>query len=485
MDGGRENFSPQTDLRDFLAAVEEGGQLEKVNGAHWDKEMGAVVEVLYRERVEKAKAVLFDEVPGYKKGFRCLYGMLASPLRLAIACGMDTELATDRFAMLNAYKDKMFQHEPIPPNMVDDGPILENVVEGDDIDITKLLPVPIHHELDGGRYIGTACGVITRDPDTGRVNSGTYRCQVHDGQTLGVMISNGKQGNIQRAKYFAEGKPCPATIVVGVDPTHFLVARMTIPDDVEEFAFQGGLAGKPIDLIMGDNGLPFPAHSEIVIEGEQVPDETRMEGPFGEWTGYYAGDSEQDPIFKIKKVYYRTNPILTCAASQKPPHSHLFERCFTRSVTLLEGLQKAGVQDVHGVWHHEAGSGRTFVVVSIKQRFYGHATQAGLMASQLNPATYCGRYTVVVDEDIDASNLYDVVWAMGTRSDPSRDITHLTQCQSSRLDPMHEEDTLFNNRVIINACRPYERLETFPQVAQTSPELAREVRGKFPKVFSY
>ena len=151
MDGGRENFSPQTDLRDFLAAVEEGGQLEKVNGAHWDKEMGAVVEVLYRERVEKAKAVLFDEVPGYQKGFRCLYGMLASPLRLAIACGMDTELATDRFAMLNAYKDKMFQHEPIPPNMVDDGPILENVVEGDDIDITKLLPVPIHHVLDGVR----------------------------------------------------------------------------------------------------------------------------------------------------------------------------------------------------------------------------------------------------------------------------------------------------------------------------------------------
>ena len=151
----------------------------------------------------------------------------------------------------------------------------------------------------------------------------------------------------------------------------------------------------------------------------------------------------------------------------------------------MEGLEKAGVQDVRGVWHHEAGSGRTFVVVAIKQRFFGHATQAGLMASQLNPATYCGRYTVVVDEDIEAHNLHDVVWAMGTRSDPSRDITHLTQCQSSRLDPMHEEGTLFNNRVIINACRPYERIDTFPAVAQTSPELADEVRKKFAKVFAY
>ena len=111
MDGGRENFSPQTDLRDFLAAAEEAGQLEKVNGAHWDKEMGAVVEVLYRERVEKAKAVLFDKVPGYPEGFRCLYGMLASPFRLALAVGMDTELSTDRFALLNAYREKMFNHE--------------------------------------------------------------------------------------------------------------------------------------------------------------------------------------------------------------------------------------------------------------------------------------------------------------------------------------------------------------------------------------
>ena len=479
------NIDVQTDLRDFLAAIEEAGQLQKVNGAHWDKEMGAVVEVLYRERVEKSPAVLFDEVPGYPKGARCLYGMLASPLRLALAVGMDPENVHDRFALLKAYREKMFRHEPIPPREVNGGPVMENVIEGDDIDIESLLPVPIHHELDGGRYIGTACGVITRDPDNGRINSGTYRCMLHDKNALGVYISNGKQGLIHRDKYFAEGKPCPTTIVVGIDPTHFLAARMTIPDTVPEFDFQGGLAGHPIDLIVGDNGLPFPAHSEIVIEGEIVPDETRLEGPFGEWTGYYAGDAEQENVFYAKKIYHRDNPILTCAASQRPPHSHLFERCFTRSVTLLEGLENSGVQDVRGVWFHEAGSGRTFVVVAIKQRYYGHATQAGLMASQLNPATYCGRYTVVVDEDIDPANLHDVIWAMGTRSDPAVDITHLNQCQSSRLDPMHGEDTLFNSRVVINACRPYERIATFPPVAQTSPELAAEVRRKFPDVYKF
>ena len=140
------------------------------------------------------------------------------------------------------------------------------------------------------------------------------------------------------------------------------------------------------------------------------------------------------------------------------------------------------MQDVRGAWFHEAGSGRTFVVVAIKQRYYGHATQAGLMASQLNPATYCGRYTVVVDEDIDPANLHDVVWAMGTRSDPGVDITHLNQCQSSRLDPMHEKDTLFSNRVIINACRPFSWKDEFPRVNKASEELRRKVAEKFREV---
>ena len=101
--------------------------------------------------------------------------------------------------------------------IVNDGPLLENVGEGDDVDILKF-PVPIHHEEDGGRYIGTACGVITRDPDTDRINSGTYRCMVHDGQNLGVMISNGKQGLIHRDKYFDRGEECKFVILVGEDP---------------------------------------------------------------------------------------------------------------------------------------------------------------------------------------------------------------------------------------------------------------------------
>lgn len=478
------NDEIQTDLRAFLSAVEEGGEVERVAGAHWDRELGAVTEVLYREKVDKSPLLLFDEVPGYAKGMRCLYGMLGSPLRLALGLGIDPSQSGDRRTMLDTYRRRIKSHEPIPPRVVDDGPVMENVDRDGDVDLLKF-PVPIHHEHDGGRYIGTACGVVTRDPDSGRINVGTYRVQVNGPDIATSYISNGKQGRIQRDKYLKAGKPCPMAIIVGIDPATYIAARYTLSDNVPEFDWAGGLAGRPIDCIEGElTGLPFPANSEIVLEGEVSPDETAMEGPFGEWTGYYAGDAREEPVIRIKRVYHRNDPILTCAASQKPPHSHLFERCFIRSAGLLDSLEGAGIPDVTGVWVHQAGAGRTFVVVAIKQRYFGHANQAGLVASQVNPTGYVGRYVVVVDDDIDPTDMHDVIWAMGTRTDPKTDFTILDRNWSSRLDTMVTDEKLYNSRVVIDACIPYERLETFPRVAQTSPELAAEVRSRFPDVFA-
>ena len=478
------NDEIQTDLRAFLAAVAEGGEVKHVAGAHWDRELGAVTEVLYREKVDKSPLLLFDEVPGYGRGMRCLYGMLGSPLRLALGLGIDPAESGDRRTMLDTYRRRIKRQEPIPPRIVDDGPVLENVDSGGDVDLLKF-PVPIHHEHDGGRYIGTACGVVTRDPDSGRINIGTYRVQVNGPDIATSYISNGKQGRIHRDKYLEAGKPCPMAIIVGIDPATYIAARYTLSDQVPELDWAGGLVGRPIDCIEGAlTGLPFPAHSEIVLEGEVLPDETAPEGPFGEWTGYYAGGAREEPVIRIKRVYYRNDPILTCAASQKPPHSHLFERCFIRSAGLLDSLEGAGIPDVKGVWVHQAGAGRTFVVVAIKQRYFGHANQAGLVASQVNPTGYVGRYVVVVDDDIDPTDMHDVIWAMGTRTDPKTDFTILDRNWSSRLDTMVTDEKLYNSRVVIDACIPYERLETFPRVAQTSPELAAEVRARFPDVFA-
>ena len=475
----------QSDLREFISAADTGGEIAVVSGAHWDKEMGAVTEVLYRQKVEKSPMLVFDNVPGYPADFRCTYGMFGSPLRLALALGMKPETAQSRTQMLDDFR-KVIKRGlvGIEPKIVTAGPVLANVVSGDDIDLS-MFPVPIHHELDGGRYIGTACGVVTRDPDTGRINVGTYRVEVTGKDTCASYISNGKQGRIQRDKYLSAGKPCPVVIIVGIDPITYLAAGYTLADSMPEYDWCGGVLGRPHELIEGElTGLPFPARAEVVLEGEIQPDQRVAEGPFGEWHGYYAGDVQDEPVIKINRIYYRNSPILTCAASQKPPHAHLFERCFLRSAALLDSLEGAGIPDVVSAWTHEAGSGRTFVAVSVKQRYFGHSQQVGLVASQVNPVGYVGRWIVVVDDDIDPSNIHDVIWAMGTRCDPKTMTTVLDRCWSSRLDTMVTDySKLYNSRMVIDACRPYERRDSFPTVAQTSPELAAQVRAKYPELY--
>jgi UbiD family decarboxylase len=474
----------QSDLRVFIDAAAEAGETAQVSGAHWDREMGAVTEVLYRQKVEKSPMLIFDDIPGYAHGYRCLYGMFGSPLRLALVLGMEPEMSKNRMEMLNHFRRVIKNgFKQIPPQMVKEGPILENVIR-DNIDLTKF-PVPVHHELDGGRYIGTACGVVTRDPDSGRVNVGTYRVQVKGPAICASYISNGKQGRIHRDKYLKAGKSCPIAIIVGVDPITYLAAGYTMADRVAEYEWAGGLLNRPHELIEGEyTGLPFPARSEIVLEGEIMPGETTLEGPFGEWHGYYAGEAKEEPVIHIKRVYHRNDPILTCAASQKPPHSHLFERCFLRSAALLDSLEGAGIPDVTGAWTHQAGSGRTFVVVAIKQRYFGHSTQVGLVASQVNPVGYISRWIVVVDDDIDPTDIHDVIWAMGTRCDPRTRTQLLDNCWSSRLDTMVTDySRLTNSRMVIDACIPYERIESFPPVAQTSRELAAKVRAKYPELY--
>ena len=471
---------PYHDLREFLSLVDAMGELKTISGAGWDREMGAVTEIVYRERPVDSPALLFRDIPGYPADYSCLYGMLASARRFSLAMGIHEGGAmVSRQELLTAYRRKMKQIKPVAPRVVDDAPVLESTMEGDAVDLLKF-PVPVHHELDGGRYIGTACGVITRDPDEGWINVGTYRVQVLNNRQALSYISQGKQGRIQRDKYLKKGKPCPMAIVVGIDPLLYMAARYQVPLGMSEFDFAGGVAGEPLEVIEGEiTGLPLPANAEIILEGEVLPDQKALEGPFGEWNGYYAGDAEMEPVIEIKRILHRTNPILTCAASQRPPHSHLFERCFIRSAGLMEKLELTDCPGIKGVWVHEAGSGRTFNVVSIEQQYYGHSRQAGLLASQLPPAGYVNRFTVVVDDDIDPSNLHDVIWAMGSRCNPEEDLDILRKNWSSRLDPMTFGKKLYNSRVIIDACIPYEHREDFPKVAQTSPAYKLEMMKKY------
>lgn len=469
-------------LREWIEKVDGMGELLRVDKAHWDTEMGAITHMLTEKSRGDAPAILFDDVPGYAKGFRTLYGEFSSVRRVALTLGMSTEFDR-KVDIVQKYYERMQKLQPIPPRIVDSGPLLENVMQGDDVDVLKF-PVPRHHEIDKARYIGTANCVITQDPDTGLFNYGTYRNQVYDGKTIGCQITEGKHGRIHRDKYFERGQPMKAVVLVGQDPLLFMLAASPLPEDVSEIEFAGGLRGEPIDCIRGPyTGFPIPADAEIAIEGEMMPGEALQEGPFGEWMGYYSDDSVPRPYLKVKTVLYRNNPILCCAPQHKPVDETGLLKGIAGSAQIWRALDACGLPDILGVWNHEGGPATRFTAIQIKQRYPGHARNVLHVAANCQGGAYAGKWTVVVDDDIDAGDLDQVLWAMSTRFDPVSDIDIIQKAWASKRDPLYLPGN-FNNRILIDACIPYDmKLKgTFPPVVDVSPELRAKMREKFRNI---
>ena len=248
---------PYRGLRGWLDTVDKLGELERVNGAHWDVEMGAITHMLTEKSRGQAPAILFDDAPGYPHGYRTLYGQLSSIKRIALTLGLPLDYDR-KVDIVQRYHARMHKMNALPPRYVNDGPIFENVIEGDNIDVLKF-PVPRHHEADKARFIGTACCVITKDPDLGWYNLGAYRSQVYDGKTVGCQITEGKHGRIHRDKYFARGEPMKVVILCGQDPLLFMLSSSPLPE-VSEYDIAGGLRGEPVDVVRGPyTGFPIPA----------------------------------------------------------------------------------------------------------------------------------------------------------------------------------------------------------------------------------
>ena len=169
--------------------------------------------------------------------------------------------------------------KPIPHEIVDDGPIFENILTGDAIDVTKF-PSPIWHEKDGGRYIGTGTYSVTRDPEENWLNAGAYRAMVHDKTSVGMLMAPGHHGAIHCEKYFKRGEPMPVAMVLGGDPLCFFYGGLEAPYGMFEIDVVGGLRGRPMKMVRGKvTGLPFPAGAEIVLEGYRHAGEARGRGP--------------------------------------------------------------------------------------------------------------------------------------------------------------------------------------------------------------
>ena len=467
------------DMRGWLIEAERLGELRVAEGLNWQSDIGEVAEVVLHD--ENAPAILFDNVQGCPAGFRLLINFFAGKRR-NMTMGFPTDW--DKLELTDGIQRHMKSVEPIPHTIVNSGPICENILEGDDIDVEKF-PTPMWHEQDGGRYIGTGSYNITRDPETGWINIGTYRVMIQSKKEVGFYISPGKHGRIHRDKYEANGKPMPACIVLGGDLMAFLMGCTEMPPNDNELDILGGYRGHAIECIEGKHtGLPFPANAEVVLEGFIHPEARKLEGPFGEWTGYYGSDVRPEPLMEIKAIYHRNDPIILGCPPLRPPDELARYRAVTRSAALKENIEKAGIPDVTGVWAHECGTARMLLGVSIKQRYPGHAMQTGHVAAMCHLGAYAGKYVVVVDEDIDVSNLEELMWAMITRSDPATSIDIIHNCWSTPLDPRippeeKEKGNLTNSRAIIDACRPFHWKDKFPAVNSPPPEVVRELQQKW------
>jgi UbiD family decarboxylase len=467
------------DLRGWLAEAERLGEVRTVRGATWQEEIGMATEVVSHS--DQAPAVLFDDIPGVGKGFRILANIFGGK-RKNMTLGFPPEL--DKVGLSDAFAQAWDTDRVVPPLFVDNGPIFDNVRIGNEVDL-EIFPTPMWHEGDGGRYIGTGSYNVTRDPESGWLNVGTYRIMLHDRQHVTYNAAPGKHGRIHHQKYAARGEKMPVVLVVGGDPLTFLLGGTEVPDGICEFDVAGGLRGKPLELVRGKvTGLPFPANAEIVLEGFVHPETLVPEGPFGDWTGTYTERGRRRPLCEIVAVYHRHDPIMLGFVPQSLPDEYSRYRAITRSALLKQNIAMAGVPDVKAVWAHECGGSRLLYGVSISQRYDGHAVQAGHIACQCHVGAYGGRWVIVVDDDIDVSNLDELIWAALTRADPVKDIDFLRGAWNSPADPRIEpadraKGNITSSRMIINACRPFHWRDEFPAAVKPSADVARRAHEKF------
>jgi UbiD family decarboxylase len=473
------------DFREFMKKVEGIGEVKVVDGAGLDEDIGLITQVA--AVTPGVPMLIFDSIKGYPPGYRVAANVFTTRTRCALAMGADPK--SDARGLVEHWCRRLREpFRPVPPITIGEAPVKENVLMGDQVDLLRF-PAPQWHSHDGGRYIGTGCAVIMRDPDNGWVNLGTYRVQVHDKTVATVYISPGKHGDIIRRKYWSRGQGCPVVVTCGQDPILTMVATSSESAwGNSEYDEAGWLLGEPVRVTPGPvTGLPVPATAEIALEGEILPPEleSRSEGPFGEWTGYYASGARAEAVFRVKAIMHRHQPIIL----GMPPTMNFEASCpglsYRRSAQRWIGLERK-IPGVKGVWEMPEAMGYPVVVISLEQLYGGHAKRAALTC--LAEEAYMARWVIVVDEDIDPFNVSEVLWALGTRCDPSSSVDFIRGWWGSHLDSAlgperRRQQDLTHSIGIIMACKPYHWKGEFPPSIKLGAGQVAKVKEKWPWLF--
>lgn len=449
------------DLRGWIECLRKEGELHEINvEVDWDCELGTITRRAFGNG--NGPALLFNRIKDYTDG-RCTQvftGGLSNYSRVALMFGLPKDASiTDLVgAARKAYASR------VPPVVVKTGPVKENILKGDDIDLYEF-PVPRWHRLDGGRYINTMQGSVTRDPISGRMNVGIYRGMIGKKDTIPVLLWWPQNWGQDMKKYAAKREEMPVAFIHGWEPCLPFCASSPIPPDVSEYDVMGAIRGAPVELVDCETvPLQVPASAEIVIEGWISPDpETfEMEGPFGEYTGYFGGDQAPKHKVRVTCITHRNKPILRGTLEGTMPkmlNENSIMSSVQRAALAWNILERAGVPGVTDVHCPPANNGTT-LMIQLRQTYRGQAKQAAAAIWGSNAAHLRYKHIWVVDEDIDIHDYGAIDWAFAYRVNAAEDdIVFFPGTFGSALDPStrlkHRNTALYGTgkwtRVLIDA----------------------------------
>jgi 4-hydroxy-3-polyprenylbenzoate decarboxylase len=432
------------DLRDFIDMLEERGQLVRIS-QEIDPNL-EMTEISDRTLKAGGPALLFENPKGYE--YPVLTNLFGTPERVALGMGQQ-----DVSALREVGKVLAMLKEPEPPKGMRDAwekmpifkqvlnmgpkvvkkPVCQQVViKEDDVDLYKL-PIQTCWPGDAGPLV-TWPLVVTKGPEKERQNLGIYRQQLIGKNKLIMRWLSHRGGalDFQEWKKAHPGEPFPVSVALGADPATILGAVTPVPDTLSEYAFAGLLRGSKTEVVKClTNDLQVPASAEFILEGVIYPDEMADEGPFGDHTGYY-NEVDKFPVFTVQTITHRKDPIYHSTYTGRPPDEPAILGVALNEV-FVPILQKQFPEIVDFYLPPEGCSYR-MAVVTIKKQYPGHAKRVMLgVWSFLRQFMYT-KFVIVCDDDIDARNWEDVIWAITTRMDPSRDTVLIDNTPIDYLD---------------------------------------------------
>lgn len=433
------------DLHEHLAELERQGLLYRIDeSVNKDTEMHPLVRWQFRGGIAEKdrKAFLFTNIvdsKGRKYDLPVVVGAFAAnPEIYKIGMGVET---LDEIGP--AWTRGMAN--PIAPRVVKTGPVHEVIIGGEDLHGPgkglEALPIPISTPgFDAAPYL-TMTGVITRDPETGVQNMGTYRGHLKASDRLGMMmLVNMRAGGIDHwRKYSAKGEPMPIAIVVGAPPLVAFQGPQKLRQGLDELTVAGGLAGSPINVVKAHSvDLLVPAEAELVIEGFVDPQALEPEGPFGESHGYVALE-DYNVAIQVTAITHRKDAILTSIISQvTPSESSVVKRLAYEPMFLSHLRDHLGIKGIMRVALHEPLTNlRRFVFLQFKRGTPRTEVWRALYGAMTLQAAI-GKFVIAVDDDIDPDNPDAVMWALGYRCDPAKD-THIVPYREPGHGPRTEE----------------------------------------------